>query len=101
MSETATQWCYTSAACTELGGGKLVSEKVSTKTCSIWKDVMLLMMPAVFQIETITSQDLDAGVTMRMSYPTMKEHWDDVKAYFLHLDNALDLISEETISKMR
>eukprot|EP00747_Dinoflagellata_sp_TGD_P217976 gnl/TRDRNA2_/TRDRNA2_90293_c0_seq1.p1 gnl/TRDRNA2_/TRDRNA2_90293_c0~~gnl/TRDRNA2_/TRDRNA2_90293_c0_seq1.p1 ORF type:complete len:449 (+),score=57.08 gnl/TRDRNA2_/TRDRNA2_90293_c0_seq1:56-1402(+) len=101
MGETATQWCYTSASCSDLKGGKPVSEKVSTKTCSVWKDVLLLMMPPVFQIETIASQDLDAGVTMRMSYPTMKETWTEVKAYLMHNDNALDMMAEKTISKMR
>merc|ERR1719498_1446523 len=84
---TRDQWCYVSADCQALGGGKQVTDTISWKTCKDEEDKTLRTMQPEELHALAVRENMDAALMMWVAYPVypvFDVNWNDVKADLYH-----------------
>lgn len=102
MDVNTTQWCYTSSACKDLGGGKAVTSGVSWKTCKVGDDELLRdRTPEQLIAFNQMSHEQSIGYLVRQAYTVSpyflegsKDLWLDVKEFFQGPENRTSFTSK-------
>lgn len=95
------QWCYVSASCANLNGGRVVNSHVNSKVCTAGQDTMLRDSSPPELSQFSIANNLDMGLLHKMSYPLYQTAlWGQVEAVWGMGNGSIGAIPAAILSDM-